>query len=110
MMILMVLRRMRSVSPFVMLVAGLLAVSPSIAQSSAETPAVLLAGACQGCHGVSGAGGGPIPAIARTQPKSVFLETMLAFKANSREATVMGRIARGYTDAELNALATYFGR
>lgn len=33
---------------------------------------------------------------------------MLAFRANERPATIMGRIARGYTDAEIAALAAQF--
>lgn len=73
-------------------------------------PATLLAGACQGCHGVDGAGAQSIPAIARTMTRSEFTTAMQEFRANRREATVMGRIARGYTDADITALAAFYAR
>jgi sulfide dehydrogenase cytochrome subunit len=33
---------------------------------------------------------------------------MAAFRANERPGTIMGRIARGYTDAEIAAMADHF--
>jgi sulfide dehydrogenase cytochrome subunit len=33
---------------------------------------------------------------------------MRAFAANERPGTIMGRIARGYTEAEIAALAAHF--
>lgn len=72
--------------------------------------AALLAGSCQGCHGVAGAGGHGIPAIHRTMTRAEFTAAMQEFRANRREATVMGRIARGYTDADFAALAVIYAR
>lgn len=87
-------------------VAALLAAAPAMA----NTPVELLAGGCQGCHGVAGAGANGIPMIMRAQTREDFIATMRAFRDNQREATVMGRIARGYTDAEIAALAAHFAR
>ncbi|MCX7375054.1 MAG: cytochrome C, class I [Alphaproteobacteria bacterium] len=87
-------------------VVALLAAAPTMA----NTPVELLAGGCQGCHGVAGAGANGIPMIMRAQPHEDFIATMRAFRDNQREATVMGRIARGYTDAEIAALAAHFAR
>jgi len=86
----------------------LLLTTPAHAQTAAE--AALLAGGCVGCHGVSGQGGQGIPSIRDTQTRAEFVAAMQAFRANQREATVMGRISRGYTDAEITTLAAFYAR
>jgi len=85
----------------------LLAGSPAIAQTA---DGALLAGACQGCHGVSGEGGHGIPSIHQMHDRQQFVALMRAFRANERPNTVMGRISRGYTDAEIAALAAHFAK
>lgn len=85
----------------------LLAAAPAFAQ--APDP-VVLAGACQGCHGVAGQGSHGIPQIKDAHARAEFVALMEAFRADRREATVMGRITRGYTDAEIAVLAAHFAR
>jgi len=68
----------------------------------AHAQAPLAAQACLGCHGAT-----PIPAIAG-RPAADLATAMAEFRANQRPATIMDRIARGYTEAEITALATYF--
>lgn len=64
----------------------------------------LLSISCAGCHGPGGHSPGPIPSIyGRTAP--AIAETMRAFRDGTRPATVMNRIAKGYTDAEIDAVA-----
>jgi sulfide dehydrogenase cytochrome subunit len=70
-------------------------------------PAPLIAQSCAGCHGQNGAGQGQTPPIAGV-PKESFIQTWTAFRANERPATIMNRIARGYSDQEVAALADYF--
>lgn len=82
--------------------------APAAAQEPPPLP--LLIGGCQGCHGVSGMGANGIPAIAGTRSRAEVEETLRAFRENRREGTIMGRIARGYTDAEIAALAAHYGR
>ena len=65
-------------------------------------------GACQGCHGVSGGGSHGIPAIAATHRRAEFAAILRDFRENRREATVMGRIARGYSDEDIAALAAHY--
>ena len=86
-----------------LLVAGLAAA----ASARAAGPAPLAAQGCLGCHGPNGAG---IEAGARLSGREAQeLEALLrAFRANERPATIMGRIARGYTEAEIAALAAHF--
>lgn len=68
---------------------------------------MMLAQACAGCHGQSGEGQGAIVDIAGYD-RAAFIQTWAEFRANARPATIMGRIARGYTEAEVEALADYF--
>jgi sulfide dehydrogenase cytochrome subunit len=70
--------------------------------------AAMLAGQCTGCHGDDGASRGPASPSIGGIDKEYFVETMQAFKSGKRHATVMGRIAKGYTDEEIKAMAGHF--
>ncbi len=75
---------------------------------AAETPATpLIAEGCAGCHGQSGSGMGQIPRIAGYD-RTEFIHVWQEFRDDARPATIMNRIARGYTDDEVAALADYF--
>ncbi len=89
----------------VALLAGAVA-SPSSAQSP-QPP--LIAQACAGCHGQAGAGIGSVPKIAGYN-RELFIAQWAAFRAKQRPATMMDRIATGYTDAEVAVLADYFSK
>ncbi len=67
----------------------------------------LIAQACAGCHGQSGEGLGAVPRIAG-KDRAVFIATWEAFRAGEKPATIMNRIAPGYTESEVAALADYF--
>jgi cytochrome c553 len=84
--------------------ALLLALTAHAAASTANGP--LLAQACLGCHGPGAAGAGPLPGIAG-RPAAQLVQQMHAFRVNERPATIMGRIARGYSDEEIAAVAAY---
>jgi cytochrome c553 len=69
----------------------------------------LLALSCLNCHGPGGKSPGEIPSIAgKTED---FLKSALVdFRDGKRtgtSATVMGRLAKGYSDAEIDAVAKY---
>ncbi|HYF07698.1 MAG TPA: hypothetical protein VD970_08755 [Acetobacteraceae bacterium] len=83
---------------------------PAGAAQAQAPDAALLSGGCQGCHGVTGQAGHGVPTIARQHSRAEFVQIMQAFQANQRPATVMGRIARGYTEAEIAALAAHYAR
>ena len=59
------------------------------------------ASSCAGCHG-----GGGLPALAG-QPAEAVAAAMLAYQAGERSPTVMDRIARGFTEAEIRAIAAW---
>jgi cytochrome c553 len=66
-----------------------------------------LASSCSGCHAAGEKLTTAIPRI-RGLPEAVILEAMRAFRAGRRPATVMDRIAKGFTDDEIRQLAAYF--
>jgi cytochrome c553 len=66
-----------------------------------------LADACTSCHGVGGHSQGYIPSIAGVA-KATLLRELKAYRAQTAPATIMNRIARTYTDPELEMLADYF--
>jgi sulfide dehydrogenase cytochrome subunit len=70
----------------------------------------MLAQACFACHGP---GGGSIadgvPTIGG-QNAAYLTASLLRFKIPDRPATVMTRLAKGYTDAELEAMSIYLSR
>ena len=59
------------------------------------------ASSCAGCHG-----GGGLPVLAG-QPAEAVAAAMLAYQAGERSPTVMDRIARGFTEAEIRAIAAW---
>jgi cytochrome subunit of sulfide dehydrogenase len=67
-----------------------------------------LAANCAACHGTNGVSvGGAIAGLAGMN-KEYFVNQMKLFKEGKREATLMHQIAKGYSDAEIAALADYF--
>ncbi len=91
--------------PALLLTLALSSVAPVVAAE----PAPLAAEACLGCHGPDGRGGaGAIPIAGRD--KAEIAAILLAFRANERPGTIMGRVARGYTDAEIAAVADHYSR
>src|SRR5262245_33343952 len=92
------------------LAAAALLASAINSPSDAQTPEPpLIAQACAGCHGQAGAGSGSVPKIAGYN-RDLFLAQWAAFRAKQRPATIMDRVAPGYTDAEVALLADYFSK
>ena len=68
----------------------------------------MLAANCAGCHGPNGVTNGPaIPSIAGMTEEYLVL-SMQDYKAGTRASTVMTRIAKGYSDDEITAMARHF--
>jgi len=70
-----------------------------------------LAAGCAMCHGTEGR---PVPgsgfAGLAGRPAASIVAAMKAYREGDRQATVMQQIAKGYTDAEIAALAEYFAK
>lgn len=89
--------------------AALITAQPAAAQSPADV--AVLAGSCANCHGTDGRSPGPIVSIAG-RPEALLLGQLKAFKSDTPPAgtTVMTRLAKGYTDEQLAALAEHFAK
>ena len=90
------------ISAALLLFAG----SPASAQMADVS---VLASTCSGCHGANADGSGGIPGL-KGQQQAYIAEQLKAFKAGTRPATVMNRLAKGYTDEEIAGLALHFSR
>ena len=68
-----------------------------------------LAATCANCHGTNGVAvsGSSVTSLAGLD-KAYTVAQMKAFKAGTRPATVMHQLSKGYSDAQIEVLATYF--
>ncbi len=67
----------------------------------------MLGNMCAGCHGTRGKSAEPMPIIAG-QPEEYLAKTMKSYRSGRRPSTIMGRLARGYSDEEVDAMASFF--
>lgn len=68
----------------------------------------MLANTCAGCHGTNGhSAGDSLPSLAGLNKRYLY-KSMRDFQSDARPSTIMGRIARGYSDQELKAIAAFF--
>jgi len=82
------------------------AVLTAIPTAPAEAAPPRGATSCTGCHPRT-AGRGPIPSL-NGQPAEQIVSQMTAFRSGERTSTVMTRIAKGFSDEEIRAIADYF--
>ncbi len=80
--------------------AALLVISPAAAQD--PPPGAV---ACSGCH----AGKGLVPALEGRSAADI-TAALAAYRDGSRKATVMDRIAKGFTDTESAAIAAWLSQ
>ncbi len=79
---------------------GIMSLSPA----SSEAPAG--ATSCSGCHAPLAAGNLAIPSLEGRTAASMIAD-MRAFSSGDRPSTVMGRIAKGFSDDETRAIAEW---
>jgi cytochrome subunit of sulfide dehydrogenase len=93
------------------IIASLAIITPSTAfsQSKDELNVAGLAATCATCHGTLGkaANGSPVVSLAGLS-KDHIVAQMAAFKSGTRPATVMHQLSKGYSEAQVAAIATYF--
>jgi cytochrome c553 len=68
-----------------------------------------LAATCANCHGTNGNAvkGSGMDALAGME-KANILQKLADFKSGDKPASIMHQISKGYTDAQLDLIATYF--
>lgn len=65
------------------------------------------ASSCTGCHAARPGIEDALPSL-KGRKAGEIAEPMLAFKEDRKPATVMNRIAKGFSDAEITAIADWF--
>ena len=83
--------------------AAILAMIVSISSACAQSPAPPGALSCSGCHGAAGL---DIPALSGLSADQIS-EAMGAFRSGARPATLMNRLAKGFSEVETNAIAQW---
>ena len=66
-----------------------------------------MAAACASCHGGQGRAEAGMASLAGVN-KDDLLKKMMAFKTGKQPSTIMQQLAKGYSDDQLTALASYF--
>jgi cytochrome c553 len=81
--------------------------SPNLTEKGARA----LAANCATCHGTDGraAPGSSVAGLAGRQRQEL-VQTLASFRDGSRPATIMHQIVKGYTDAEIDAMADWFSK
>jgi cytochrome c553 len=79
------------------------------ADTAGPDPSQLLAAGCFGCHGTDGQSRPGLAKLAGV-PRSSLVQIMQDFKNDRRQGTLMNQLAKGYEDAEIEALAQYFSQ
>ena len=78
--------------------------------ASARGDIETLARTCNGCHGVGGVSvSAPMPSIGGL-PREYLRRVMKEWKYGERSAVTMDRIVKGFSDDQLDDLATYFSK
>jgi cytochrome subunit of sulfide dehydrogenase len=76
------------------------------AAGAADAPAG--AASCSGCHATSRSVESSVPRLVGRNPADV-VAAMTAFKSGQLPSTVMDRIAKGFSDDEIKAIAAWYG-
>lgn len=93
----------------------------SVAAAAAPTPpahtpttnsnpvlASTMAHSCAACHGTNGELGDEYFMPLAGMPVQQFVRTMTDFREGQRPATLMGHVAKGFTDADLKTMGEFF--
>ena len=85
-------------------VIALIAIAAAV-PASAEPPAG--AASCSGCHPTSTRVASPVMRLSGLDQAQI-VKALQDFRAGTRASTVMDRIAKGFTDPEIQAIAAYW--
>jgi cytochrome c553 len=70
-----------------------------------------LSATCANCHGTDGKGveNATMPVINNLNGEQI-LTQLRAFKSGAREGTIMPQLAKGYTDEQMQSIASFLGK
>lgn len=80
----------------------------SVSAQGVNPQARSLAATCFTCHGTDGRSVGGVPPALAGQSKVYLIQQMKDFRDGKRPATIMHQQAKGYTDQEIELIASYF--
>lgn len=66
-----------------------------------------MAASCASCHGTHGVAQEGMESLAG-KPKDDLVQKMMDFKSGKKPATLMHQLSKGYSDDQIQALASYF--
>jgi sulfide dehydrogenase cytochrome subunit len=91
--------------PSTLFVLGMMCMVQSVGAAGASGRTIGIT--CNGCHGTDGRSKGSVPSLFG-RPVNQLEKAMRDFKNDKRLATIMNRIAKGYTDQEITEISKYF--
>jgi cytochrome c553 len=94
--------RMQTVRVFAVAAATLAAMTASAWSADAPPGAA----SCSGCHPATQAVASPVPRL-NGRDAAQIVSAMTEFRTGKRPTTIMDRIAKGFTDDETKAIATW---
>lgn len=95
-------------TPLKLVVVAALATLASAGPTLADDEAALISASCTGCHTTVEGIETSIPNLSTYKPSDI-VDLLTAFR-DDEDATLMNRIARGYSDAEIEMIAGYIGK
>jgi cytochrome subunit of sulfide dehydrogenase len=90
-------------------IAGVIAVLSCSAAFPAAPEPPPGASSCSGCHAANSGVDTAVPRLAGRKAADIVAD-MQAFKTGQKASTVMDRIAKGLTDAEVEAIAAWYAQ
>lgn len=91
---------------YMFLIALLSLSSAANAQTIDRNSGRNIASNCANCHGTNGKSVGGMPALAGL-PADFISRQMREFRDGKRPATIMHQLSKGYTDEQIDAVASY---
>jgi cytochrome c553 len=100
----------QTISPLMLLCSLVLSLSVQAGTTPAIATGKMLGDTCASCHGTRGKSFDEyMPSLAGIERKQL-IKAMQDYRGDRRASVVMNRIAKGYTDPEIEAIADYFSR
>jgi sulfide dehydrogenase cytochrome subunit len=89
---------------------GLAILAPVVANGAdlSQPDGAMLSHTCAACHGTYGHFEGDYMPPLAGMDKERFVDSMIAFRNGSRPASIMDRVAKAFTDEEIEAMGEFF--
>jgi sulfide dehydrogenase cytochrome subunit len=89
---------------------ALLLCAAAASATAAPRSGTMLGNTCAGCHGTYGHSAGEVMPSLAGMDKRYLVKAMQDYRSGARPSTIMGRIAKGYSDQEVSAIAAFFSQ